>query len=479
MPGAGSFSRRGLLAGAFGLATGKAFALSPAIRSIVLGGASSPEWTPASLGGKLLAWYDETSLVASGGKVAQWTDLSGLGQHLAWADAARQPLYVATGFNGIPCAKFTQTAGYLQRSGFKMGGAAVGIFAAAKEYYDILVPRRLASFTAAGDPDDATNVSSASFLFTSGAGPGSLRTYRAGSSVDYLDDLGDGILEFCDRPSRISVVYDGVLATLYNGNAARGSVASSGSFGASGTFAVGGRAPDAVGDVYWSGPVARMLVVKDTTADERALIDQWLARPGPTTNRILVTEGDSIAYTGEEFGGFTYAFVSHAIPTVFLNNVAIAGSRLATNPGDLIYRTANVDGLLPARRDGRLHIFFVFIGHNDTPADADQAAWIDTLIAYCKGRQLSGFSRIVVATVLPRSDAAFAAHNGNRALLNPRIRTACAANGFVVCDFAADPIMGLDATSDDLTYYQSDKVHPNAAGHARLEPIFRGAINAL
>ena len=53
-------------------------------------------WTPASLGGNLLGWWDasraETITLVSNA-VSQWSDLSGKGNHLVQATASKRPAY--------------------------------------------------------------------------------------------------------------------------------------------------------------------------------------------------------------------------------------------------------------------------------------------------------------------------------------------------------------------------------------------------
>jgi lysophospholipase L1-like esterase len=39
--------------------------------------------------------------------------------------------------------------------------------------------------------------------------------------------------------------------------------------------------------------------------------------------------------------------------------------------------------------------------------------------------------------------------------------------------------MGVDAAPTVNPSYFLDQIHPNAAGHARLEPYFTSAMNAL
>jgi len=45
-----------------------------------------------------------------------------------------------------------------------------------------------------------------------------------------------------------------------------------------------------------------------------------------------------------------------------------------------------------------------------------------------------------------------------------------------LADVAAVKGMGAAGDSDNTTYYSVDKVHPIAAGHALLEPVYKAAV---
>ena len=64
-----------------------------------------PLWTPYQLQSQVSLWLDASvtsSLSLSGSNVTQWNSLLG-GVNVVQATGANQPLYSATGFNGLPC----------------------------------------------------------------------------------------------------------------------------------------------------------------------------------------------------------------------------------------------------------------------------------------------------------------------------------------------------------------------------------------
>lgn len=77
--------------------------------------AAGEPWTPTELGSALLtAWYDAAdgnTITLNGTNVAQWADKSGnSGRDLSQATASNQPLYSATGMNGLATVTFDGVA---------------------------------------------------------------------------------------------------------------------------------------------------------------------------------------------------------------------------------------------------------------------------------------------------------------------------------------------------------------------------------
>lgn len=68
-------------------------------------------WQPSELT-SLVLWLDAedtSTLVFNGSTVSQWNDKSGNGNHVSNATASTQPTYLATGYNGKPTLRFTNT----------------------------------------------------------------------------------------------------------------------------------------------------------------------------------------------------------------------------------------------------------------------------------------------------------------------------------------------------------------------------------
>jgi Bacterial Ig-like domain (group 2) len=113
------------------------------------------------------------------------------------------------------------------------------------------------------------------------------------------------------------------------------------------------------------------------------------------------------------------------------------------------------------------------------------AAGVAEWTAYLAGISTGGFGVnhiILVQTPIAINNVTF---NPVLVTLAPLIRAAApfwaTSNcDIVLADLAADPHIGLGATSGDFTtYFQPDGVHPNAAGYARLVPIVLAALGGL
>lgn len=121
-------------------------------------------------------------------------------------------------------------------------------------------------------------------------------------------------------------------------------------------------------------------------------------------------------------------------------------------------------------------------------------------LTYVTSRQSAGWGKIIVATALPRSDAAAGANfSSRRATFNSLLRTDCgvgttaaqiSSNTYggitykcgssspfnYLADFAMDSRIGPDGSSTNTTYFMSDQVHLNGTGNKILADIANTAI---
>jgi hypothetical protein len=194
------------------------------------------------------------------------------------------------------------------------------------------------------------------------------------------------------------------------------------------------------------------------------------------TLRNFVAEGDSITDSqnvktsaGGGYANAGFMLASPAMTTSFVN-MAVSGSGI----GDVMNRAAATDThLVP----GAKNILSVFIGANNTP----DATFLASLAAYCDARRAAGWF-VLLGTLLPQ--IVNVNFNGLRATANPEIRL-WTTNGSVVpgkhadgiFDFAADPIMGNDATPSNTTYFV-DGLHPTLLGQSRMRDIFSPVLDA-
>jgi hypothetical protein len=190
---------------------------------------------------------------------------------------------------------------------------------------------------------------------------------------------------------------------------------------------------------------------------------------------VYVAEGDSISDTNFSNTTTHYPgiFVANSSPKMVGACYAVSGSSIS----NLNARAASVDAIIPAVTGGRKFILSVLCGTNDLTG-TDAASFLTSLAAYCDARRAAGW-KVVVGTILPRSDAGAATFNSRRATVNAAITSSwVGVHCNAVADFAADATMGPDAAAANTTYYL-DGVHPTNAGQTILESIIRPVINGL
>jgi len=201
----------------------------------------------------------------------------------------------------------------------------------------------------------------------------------------------------------------------------------------------------------------------------------------PTTfDNNLVFVGDSITegvYTDDckTLPRLASALVSASNKAVW--NLGIAGITMATT---VTQRAAHEATLYSGSITGK-NMFHLWAGTNDIIAGTGVAAAvmanIQTWVAAQKA--LGASVRIVVGTCLPRTGfgAAGSAKDLDRQDLNTQIRANASINGYTVADYAADPVLGLVATTANTALYP-DGTHLSAVAYEQYaSPICAAAIS--
>jgi hypothetical protein len=173
---------------------------------------------------------------------------------------------------------------------------------------------------------------------------------------------------------------------------------------------------------------------------------------------------------------------------------SLGGSRIQTNPGDLVDRSSVLDALISPDYPGvigrrvninldtrkkRKWILSLQIGTNiDSTTPAIQA---EIAGSYCLGRSAAGW--IVILSTLPsRTDGIITnfdtiyAQPYNSIIKSPGWKEAHGV--YAISDIASDPRLGATEAADNTVYFQ-DKVHPTPAGAAVGGVILRSAIETV
>lgn len=190
----------------------------------------------------------------------------------------------------------------------------------------------------------------------------------------------------------------------------------------------------------------------------------------------LVAVGDSIT-AGNHTGGVSY--VNYLNQNKILRKAPVNLAVPSTGINDLISAAATTDTYLPSAP--YRGILTVLIGVNDfVLLNMSTSTFLTNLASYCDARRAAGWF-VVLCTLLPDTEAT-AVSNGyeaKRTTANASIVTWAGTHCDKVCDLAANSTMGGPTSSDDTTYYLSDKVHPNLVGQQYLSNLFIPSIAAL
>ena len=156
-------------------------------------------------------------------------------------------------------------------------------------------------------------------------------------------------------------------------------------------------------------------------------------------------------------------------------SVAVVGVGGNTTPQMEARATITTDPLLKA---GHTNILCVWEIANDIDAGTAVATAEASFQTYCEHRQAAGWT-VVVLTLLPRSHATTRGdYLANRATCNTWLRANWPSFADAIADVAADPRIGDDGDSDDVTYY-ADKIHMTTTGYGVVASIVLGEVERL
>lgn len=462
---------------------------------------SSPTATvmgsPATIfGADLVAWYDPsdaTSITQSSNLVSQINDKSGNGFNLT-ASGVNRPTYNATGIlSNSPGLYFDGSANVMSSStSFTFGTGPVSLFTLSEldESGSGNTPK-LAGYAASGDAGDYS-AHSCEFIKIKNASS-AVQTVASVQLADSTTIPIIGTLQplYTGVILRLGTVFDGTKNQVFVDNQGSSQVAYTSAFVSPGKLSIGAR-QDAT--VPWKGYIGETIIAKRAvSSSDRLKLHSWLVR---SWTKILICEGDSVVHDGPGFAtppaqtddghnGFCYASIPNISPRAFLDNIAIGGSDMqsASNTGLIFRRSAYLDNRIPANKYGKEYIVFFYASNNlsgvSDPA-TDAATQAGYIAQYASDLKAAGADKVVAATILSRTGVV--GYDARRDALNAIITApgwAIAHNIDAIADFAADSIMGVDqAPSINPTYF-ADSVHPNTAGHARLQSIFSAAINSV
>ena len=222
------------------------------------------------------------------------------------------------------------------------------------------------------------------------------------------------------------------------------------------------------GDIYRIAVWDRALSRQELAFSEQVWADDLSLVVGRRAQ--IVFDGDSI--TQAISPGFstlvadveTLLAVAPAAPAHRTTNVALSGVTIAT-------LTTNAPFQIARAPYARQNIVLMLGGHNTLKNTGSAATTLAEVAAYVVQARALGF-HVLVGTLLPGSDL----NESERTILNTSIRSTY---GVDVIDFASDSLMGQAGQNANATYYNPDRIHPIAAGWARMATYVDAALRAV
>jgi len=192
----------------------------------------------------------------------------------------------------------------------------------------------------------------------------------------------------------------------------------------------------------------------------------------PVKDTVLSTFGDSIA-AGETPSSQPYSFIKQ-LCTARGWTLAHGSVNGGTTTAILATSASVINASYTAGKTNRL---ILHVGSNDLAANMSSATFLANLATFYTARKaLSTDWDVAVCTVPPRNqtftgtDAA--GYAAVRATVNAALQAAAPGTYFDrLIDFESDAILGPDATADNTTWFNADKIHPHQNGHNRMAVI--------
>lgn len=246
-------------------------------------------------------------------------------------------------------------------------------------------------------------------------------------------------------------------------------------------FTVGAIA-GADGGVY--GSLSHAIGVGRAISDSEAVaLAAWLdVQPVPAafplSQPLFGVIGDSIARGNP--GGYPYqvwAFsalqnIRVTYPGCEMCNAAVGGSGV----------TGMYTPIIPFYSPSRnRNVLVVAGGTNDLANNNGQVFTRDGLFAACDAARAQGW-KVALATILDRTGSltiSQASFDSQRAFVNAAITGSGTTHADALIDLTGIANLSANGAANNATYFSADLIHPIAAGHALMEPVYRAAMLTL
>lgn len=311
-------------------------------------------------------------------------------------------------------------------------------------------------------------------LGRTGAGTGQANFYHVSGNLRMYPSTGSGYNSTVYPVWKTQVVaFTGSASalTMY-GDSVSGNASSAGGAMTAMTLTGGKIGESYAGGSTLDGEFSHVIIyntaLSSTTINQiRARVSELYDEGETTSGFILAPCGDSMT---QGYGVGANIWTRNLVAR--LGHAVIHGP--AGSNGQTIASAQSPDNYYSASAARKICV--VWLGTNDLFASATASTVHTNINTFCTARRTTGW-QVIVCSVIPRGDVSWTGSmETQRTTLNSTISSSWSGYADAFVDLASDSRF---ATPSSTTYFQSDHLHINAAGHAVVAEKIEKAIRSL
>jgi lysophospholipase L1-like esterase len=394
---------------------------------------------------------DGADVTLAAGKVAQWNDQSGNANHLTEANATYQPSPVTLA--GRKCINFAGAQRLALPAGLSLRGDQTTVLMVASNYG---IDNYRWWWSPVCKPQFGTYV----------------------RSINYLDATHHTSTITAAQFALFGIRGNGATADVFADQESQ-TLALSATTTTTGGY-IGSHTTGAAnfGQFYCQAIFVWNKTLSDAELTQaREYIAASYGIPAVTKDAVVVMTGDS---TTRGFAA-THSILQMLLSDAFGSRVKVCNNGVAGRTLATMVEGANITADLALGSGSSRKLYVIQGGINDLIADssAGRGAALYALIQqYCAAIRGAGHKVVPVTMIANYSYSAVSPYETERQSFNALLRAGYSTFADGLIDYAAEPIVGTRAASQDTAYW-ADATHPNDAGYAVKARIAASALQLL